>query len=68
MILSPTDNRIDKTIRPKNLRGDKAPMSILTTAGFDLVLDIVKHRSSIRKLKPDPIPDDYIQKTLEVGQ
>lgn len=42
-------------------------MSAQTTVGYDLLLDIVKHRSSIRKLKPDPIPDEYIQKMLEVG-
>ena len=42
-------------------------MNAQTSAGYELLLDIVKHRTSIRKLKPDPIPDDYIQKILEVG-
>ena len=43
---------------------ERAPVD---TADYDLLLDLVKRRASIRKLKPDPIPDEYIQKVLEVG-
>src|SRR2546427_8998563 len=39
-----------------------------TTAGYDLLYDIIRRRSSIRKLKPDPIPDEYIDKILEAGR
>ena len=38
------------------------------TQDYDLLLDLVKTRASIRKLKPDPIPEDAIQKILEVGR
>lgn len=39
-----------------------------TTPDYDLLLDLVKRRVSHRKLKPDPIPDEHIQKILEVGR
>src|SRR3972149_8521951 len=42
-------------------------MSVQTTSDYDLLLDLVKRRASIRKLKPDPIPDEYVQMMLEVG-
>jgi nitroreductase len=35
---------------------------------YDLLLDLVKTRTSIRKLKPDPIPDGSIEKILEIGR
>jgi 5,6-dimethylbenzimidazole synthase len=38
------------------------------TAEYDLLLDLVKTRTSVRKLKPDPIPDEYVEKILEVGR
>src|SRR5262249_52134815 len=31
-------------------------------------LDLVKSRASVRKLKPDPIPDDCVTQILEVGR
>src|SRR5262249_16911429 len=34
----------------------------------DTLLDLVKSRASVRKLKPDPIPDDYVTQILEVGR
>jgi 5,6-dimethylbenzimidazole synthase len=34
---------------------------------YDLLLDIVRRRASIRRLKPDPIPDEYITKILEAA-
>ena len=43
-------------------------MSADTTAGYDLLYDIIRRRSSVRKLKPDPIPDEYIGKILEAGR
>jgi nitroreductase len=38
------------------------------TADYDLLLDLVKTRTSVRKLKPDPIPDEDVEKILEVGR
>ena len=35
---------------------------------YDLLLELVKTRASIRALKPDPIPEDAIEKILEVGR
>lgn len=35
---------------------------------YDVLLDLVKTRASVRKLKPDPIPDADINKILEVGR
>jgi nitroreductase len=32
---------------------------------YDKFLELVKARRSIRRLKPDPIPDEYIEKILE---
>jgi nitroreductase len=43
-------------------------MSADTTPGYDLLYDIIRRRSSVRKLKPDPIPDGYIGKILEAGR
>src|SRR5262249_46892766 len=35
---------------------------------YDVLLDLVKSRASVRKLKPDPIPDNYVTQILEVGR
>src|SRR5215831_1981557 len=35
---------------------------------YDVLLDLVKSRASVRKLKPDAIPDDYVTQILEVGR
>jgi hypothetical protein len=35
---------------------------------YDTLLELVKSRASVRKLKPDPIPDDYVTQILEVGR
>src|ERR1044072_37591 len=43
-------------------------MTAQTTPGYDLLYDIIRRRSSVRKLKPDPIPDGYIDKILEAGR
>ncbi len=38
------------------------------TQDYQLLLDLIQRRASIRKLKPDPIPDEYIQLVLEAGR
>src|SRR3990170_6077350 len=43
-------------------------MGAESTPGYELLYDIIRRRSSIRKLKPDPIPDEYIEKILEAGR
>src|SRR5438128_5485828 len=35
---------------------------------YDVLLDLVKSRASVRGLKPDPIPDEYVTQILEVGR
>ncbi len=35
---------------------------------YERLLDILKTRSSIRKLKPDPLPDGYLEKIVEAGR
>src|SRR6266581_2008586 len=35
---------------------------------YDMLLKLVKTRHSVRKFKPDPIPDDTIEKILEVAR
>jgi nitroreductase len=35
---------------------------------YELLLDLVKQRASVRKLKPDPIPDEFVEQILEVGR
>jgi hypothetical protein len=32
------------------------------------LLELVRNRVSVRKLKPDPIPDEYLDKILEIGR
>jgi nitroreductase len=39
-----------------------------STAEYDMLLDLVVNRHSIRKLKSDPVPPEYIEKILEVGR
>jgi nitroreductase len=39
-----------------------------STPGYELLYDIIRRRASVRKLKPDPIPDEYVQKILEAGR
>src|SRR5438874_12855778 len=34
---------------------------------YDMLLKLVKTRMSVRKFRPDPIPDDTIDKVLEVA-
>src|SRR5438445_5840708 len=35
---------------------------------YDTLLELVRNRVSVRKLKPDPIPDEYVNKILEIGR
>ena len=43
-------------------------MGTESTQGYDLLYEIIRRRSSVRKLKPDPIPDGSIEKILEAGR
>jgi nitroreductase len=36
--------------------------------GYRLLMDILQHRSSVRRLKPDPIPEGYVEKIVEAGR
>lgn len=38
------------------------------TTDYNLLLDLVSTRTSVRKLKPDPVPDEYVEAILEVGR
>ena len=35
---------------------------------YDSLLELVKKRRSIRRFKPDPIPDENIEKIIEVAR
>jgi len=35
---------------------------------YDMLLELVKTRASVRKLRPDPIPDEHVTQILEVGR
>jgi nitroreductase len=35
---------------------------------YNDLLDLVKNTRSIRRFKPDPFPDDYIDKIIEVAR
>ena len=35
---------------------------------YDTLLELVRNRISVRKLKPDPIPDEYVKQILEIGR
>jgi nitroreductase len=39
-----------------------------STPSYDMLLDLVKYRMSVRNLRPDPIPDEYVTKILEVAR
>jgi nitroreductase len=38
------------------------------TGDYDTLLELVKTRVSVRNLKPDPIPDEYVTRILEIGR
>jgi nitroreductase len=35
---------------------------------YDTFLDLVKHRRTIRRFRPDPVPDEYVDKIIEAAQ
>ena len=35
---------------------------------YDMLMELIRTRTSVRKLKPDPIPDDCVAKVLEAGR
>ncbi len=35
---------------------------------YDSLLELVKKRRSIRRFKPDPIPDEYVEKIIDVAR
>jgi len=37
-------------------------------SAYDMLLKLVKTRMSVRKFRPDPIPEDTINKILEVAR
>jgi nitroreductase len=39
-----------------------------TTPAYETLLELVKYRMSVRNLRPDPIPDEYVTKILEVAR
>ena len=41
---------------------------IIDDREYDQFMDVATRRMSIRKLRPDPIPDDHIHKVLEAGR
>jgi len=38
------------------------------TPDYDALIDVIKNRMSVRKLKPDPLPEGAIEKILEAGR
>jgi nitroreductase len=45
-----------------------APTPASSTKDYDQLYDLLARRMSVRQLKPDPIPEDYITKILEAGR
>lgn len=43
-------------------------MQTTTRPDYDHLYDIITKRMSIRRLKPEPIPDDYVRNILEAGR
>jgi hypothetical protein len=39
-----------------------------TTMEIEKFIDLVKSRRSIRAYRPDPIPDEYVQKIIEAAR
>jgi len=35
---------------------------------YDILIDLIRSRASVRKLKPDPIPDEAVTRILEAGR
>ena len=43
-------------------------MADIDNREYDLLLDLLMNRSSVRKLKPDPIPDGYPEKIVDAAR
>ncbi len=39
-----------------------------TESDYDVLYRIMTTRMSVRRIKPDPIPDEYVEKILEAGR
>jgi nitroreductase len=39
-----------------------------TESDYDVLYRIMTTRLSVRRMKPDPIPDEYVEKILEAGR
>jgi 5,6-dimethylbenzimidazole synthase len=39
-----------------------------STREYDVLLEILTNRMSVRRFKPDPVPDDHIERILEAGR
>ena len=39
-----------------------------STREYDVLLEVLKTRMSVRRFKPDPVPDDQIERILEAGR
>ena len=44
----------------------KALLPKEVTMNYDGLLELVKNRRSIRRFKPGPIPDEYVDKILQL--
>ena len=40
----------------------------MSESDYDVLYRIMTTRMSVRRIKPDPIPDEYIEKILEAGR
>ena len=43
-------------------------MAQANSSEYDILIDMIRNRASVRKLKPDPIPDEKITQILEAGR
>lgn len=39
-----------------------------TTPEYEMLIELLRDRMSFRKLKPDPVPDEFVEKILEAGR
>ena len=43
-------------------------MDQVNAGEYDILIDLIRSRASVRKLKPDPVPDEKITQILEAGR
>ena len=41
---------------------------VKTESDYDVLYRIMTTRMSVRRIRPDPIPEEYVQKILEAGR